>query len=212
MSPEDRYAIQTLGTVVTLLSKRVVVTLCIALLLLLTLDGFIWCDEGRAAGKYVVSTKYTRLVFASAKDMRKFNSSIDFDSGGSFGGLFSSPSEQEVKNELIAKVDALFSKVQRILDMRKKMQKVLVNVSSNKEQLHQEYYRLFKAKCTLRGWYLFERNTVYLNVQDVHEGMLAHELAHAIIDHFLAVRPPRASAEILARYVDKHLFEKVRTY
>ena len=36
-------------------------------------------------------------------------------------------------------------------------------------------------------------------------GMLAHEMAHAIIDDFLQVRPPMASAEILARYVDAHL-------
>ena len=59
---------------------------------------------------------------------------------------------------------------------------------------------------------MYEYNTVYLNVQDVHEGMLAHELAHAIIDNFMAVRPPRATAEILATYVDKHLFEEVKTY
>jgi hypothetical protein len=40
---------------------------------------------------------------------------------------------------------------------------------------------------------------------DLHEGMLAHEMAHCIIDYFLLVRPPVASAEILARYVDEHL-------
>jgi hypothetical protein len=37
--------------------------------------------------------------------------------------------------------------------------------------------------------------------------MLAHEMAHSIIDHYLRVRPPHATAEILARYVDGHLFE-----
>ena len=42
-------------------------------------------------------------------------------------------------------------------------------------------------------------------MQDVHAGMLAHELAHAIIDHYLTVRPPAQTAEILARYVDSHL-------
>jgi hypothetical protein len=44
-----------------------------------------------------------------------------------------------------------------------------------------------------------------VSVADLHEGMLAHEMAHAIIDHFFAVRPPSSTAEILARYVGKHL-------
>ena len=39
------------------------------------------------------------------------------------------------------------------------------------------------------------------------QGMLAHEMAHSIIDHYLTVRPPKRSAEILARFVDKHLAE-----
>ncbi len=145
-------------------------------------------------------------------DVRKFNSEIDFSIGSGFGNIFSTKNEREVEKELIAKVDALFVKVQRILDMRKKMKKVRVNVYSDTEQLHKAYYRLYKKECKLRGWYLYKRHTVYLNVQDVQEGMLAHEFAHAIIDHFLTVRPPRASAEILARYVDKHLFEEVPQY
>jgi hypothetical protein len=41
-------------------------------------------------------------------------------------------------------------------------------------------------------------NTIYLNVDDLHEELLAHEMAHAIIDHYLLVRPPPATAEILA--------------
>ncbi|MEH0019750.1 MAG: hypothetical protein V6Z89_08855 [Desulfobacter sp.] len=42
--------------------------------------------------------------------------------------------------------------------------------------------------------------------------MLAHEIAHAVVDHYLDVRPPRATAEILARYVDAHLNEEAKVY
>jgi len=68
-------------------------------------------------------------------------------------------------------------------------------------------YRAFTGSGNLRvrAWYIYERNTIYLNVRDVNEGIVAHEMAHAIIDHYLLVRPPRATAEILARYVDEHL-------
>jgi hypothetical protein len=41
----------------------------------------------------------------------------------------------------------------------------------------------------------------------MYEGILAHEIAHSIIDNYLLILPPKATAEILARYVDEHLFD-----
>lgn len=164
------------------------------------------------AEPYTVNSRYAQYVFQSKKDVRDFNASISFSEGISTAGIFSSLSDKEVEYELIKKSDALFQKVQRILDMRKKMRKVRVNVYTSKEELQKAYQQLFKQRGNLRGWYLFRKHTIYLQVDDVHEGMLAHEFAHAIIDHYLEIRPPRASAEILARYVDQHLFDEVKTY
>ena len=42
--------------------------------------------------------------------------------------------------------------------------------------------------------------------------IMGHEIAHAIVDNYLSVRPPRAAAEILARYVGKHLNKKAKVY
>ena len=89
--------------------------------------------------------------------------------------------------------------------MRKKMKKVTINIYHNKNQLHEAYQEIYLSPCRVRAWYEYRFNTVYINVGDVHEGMLAHEMAHSIIDHYLLVRPPAATAEILARYVDSHL-------
>lgn len=182
------------------------------LIAVLIFGPLVLSSKSMAAGGYSVNTKYSKFSFASKEDVRKLNSSLDFSAGKSSGGLFSKATDKEIEYELIRKVDALFTKVQRILDMRKKMKKVQVNIYPNKAGLHKAFYDLYKKECKLRGWYLYKNNTIYLNVQDVHEGMLAHEFAHAIIDHFLSVKPPRASAEILARYVDEHLFDEVKTY
>lgn len=192
--------------------RNVIAVSCVALTAMLLGEWLLASDRSWAAGRKVVNTRFVQLVFSSDKDIRRFNNKIDFATGSGFGSFFSTPSDAQVEKELIRKVDALFIKVQRILDMRKKIRKVRVNIYSNREELHQAYYKIFKRKCTIRGWYLFERNTVYLQVEDVYEGMLAHELAHAIIDHYLTVRPPRASAEILARYVDDHLFDEVEQF
>ncbi len=163
-----------------------------------------------AGSKYKIETRYTSFIFNSREDMLRFNDEIDFGGGG-LSSLFGSRSE-DVVSEFTKKVDLLFEKAQAILDMRKKMRKVRVRVYSNTSELEEAYWKIFKGRCNVRGWYVYEFNTVFLNVKDVHEGMLAHELGHAIIDHYLAVRPPRATAEILAKYVDLHLHEEVKRY
>jgi hypothetical protein len=91
--------------------------------------------------------------------------------------------------------------------MRKVMDKININIYPDQKKLHAAYYDMFQETCQLRAWYLYEKNTIYINAGDMNEGILAHEMAHAIIDHFLSVRPPAATAEILARYVDAHLFD-----
>jgi Zn-dependent peptidase ImmA (M78 family) len=144
--------------------------------------------------------------------MAVFNNAINYSAGSSLSSFFSSRNSYDHEKELVRKVDLLFEKVQAILDMRKRMRKVRVRLFSNSDQLQKAYQKIFGSPCHVRGWYVYDFNTVFLNVRDVHEGMLAHELGHAIIDHYLTVRPPRATAEILAKYVDKHLFDEVKKY
>ena len=122
-------------------------------------------------------------------------------------GLFSKQGSGDLAGKVRHKVDAVFERAQEILDMRKLMDKVNINVYHDQKGLHAAYYEIFKKPCRLRAWYIYELNTIYLNVSDLHEGILAHEMAHSIIDHYLSVRPPAATAEILARYVDGHLFD-----
>ena len=155
-----------------------------------------------------LETRRTVLMFQRMEDLSRFESSINY-SGGEFTlkGLFSSSLQgDELVDTVSRKVDALYERVQEILDMRGQIPKVILRLYPNKDALAR-VYQAFTGSATLRvrAWYIYERNTIYLNVDDVHEGMLAHEIAHAIIDHYLTVRPPRATAEILARYVDEHL-------
>ncbi len=120
-------------------------------------------------------------------------------------GLFSSSDPKEIIGIVEKKVDALFERAQEILDMRKRMDKVTINVYHDKDQLHAAFKQIYRKSCRIRAWYEFKYHTVFVCIDDVHEGMLAHEMAHGIIDHYLKVRPPTATAEILARYVDSNL-------
>lgn len=163
-------------------------------------------------------TKYLVINYRSQEDLRQFDRQLKFNGGGKsgFSGFFSglsrsSDSGHSFEKQLAEKVDSLFEKVQLILDMRKPV-KVNVQLYPDQKSLHEAYYRIYGKQGQLRAWYVYEFNTIYLNVQDLFDGMLAHECAHAIVDHFFDARPPRATAEILARYVDDHLNKEAKTY
>ena len=153
-----------------------------------------------------IETKHTIIQYEKLKDLKKFEDKIDYtreESG--LKGLFFSSTSNNPKEALTKKVEALFERVQEILDMRTKINKIIIKVYPDKKRLDEIYYYITGTKCHVRSWYIYESNTIYINASDIHEGILAHEMAHAIIDHYFSVRPPKATAEILARYVDKHL-------
>ncbi len=156
-----------------------------------------------------IKTKHAIVRYQSMDDLKRFNNKIRYKvKGSSLFGLFSSSDDKDIIDIVGKKVDALFERAQEILDMRKKMDKVTINAYHDKDQLHAAFERIYRKPCRIRAWYEFRYHTVFICIDDVHEGMLAHEMAHGIIDHYLKVRPPTATAEILARYVDTHLKKK----
>jgi len=162
-----------------------------------------------------LETKYTIIQYQSPEDLKRFDKKIDYPpEKWGIKRLFAGSDPDHPKERLIRKIDALFERAQEILDMRKRSRKVTINIYSNKEQLKEAYKKVFKRSFRTykshphpRAWYIHAYKTIYINVDDLYEGMLAHEMAHSIIDNYLLVRPPEATSEILARYVDAHLFD-----
>lgn len=153
-----------------------------------------------------LETRHTVIQYQSLADLTRFHREVNFGlHGWGLGQLFASSASDDLLAAVPKQMDSLYERVQEILDMRKKMEKVTVNLYSNKSQLRDAYLRIYHNECRIRAWYQYENNAVYVTLDDLSEGILAHEMAHSIIDHYLLVRPPTASAEILARYVDEHL-------
>lgn len=182
-------------------------------------------DGDTTTGRWeTLRAKYLTVTYENVEDLNLFNEKIDFFAdANSFSSFLSAnqPSGTKLRgtkiertaleNQVIQKMDALVEKVQLILDMRKPIN-VIVKLYPDKTALQGAYFNIYKKKREFRAWYIFEYNTIYLNVQDLFAEMLAHEIAHAIVDNYLSVRPPRATAEILARYVGKHLNKKAKVY
>ncbi|SLM29907.1 conserved exported hypothetical protein [Desulfamplus magnetovallimortis] len=162
-----------------------------------------------ASGKWnLLETKYVKIYYQNQEDIEMFDKKIDYDMDSQGFGFFGNKrSGADFEDELKKKIDSLYERVQAILDMRKAMKKVSVKIYTDENALWDAYEAIYQKRKQLRAWYIFEYHTVYVNREDLNEGILAHEIAHAVIDNYLDVRPPAATAEILARYVDMHLFE-----
>jgi hypothetical protein len=165
-----------------------------------------WSQTAHDSRWQTLETKFTFIQYQTSEDLEKFSTKVKYGPGDwGVKRLFSHSGADTLPQKVTEKVDILFERVQEILGMRKKMSKVNIRLHANKDQLDEAFQGIYHQKNRLRAWYRFADNTVYMNVGDLHEGMLAHELAHSIVDHYLSVRPPGATAEILARYVDSHL-------
>ncbi|OIO37805.1 MAG: hypothetical protein COT00_00375 [Candidatus Omnitrophica bacterium CG07_land_8_20_14_0_80_50_8] len=54
--------------------------------------------------------------------------------------------------------------------------------------------------------YSHRTRTITFAVDRVTDGVLAHEIAHAVINAYFPAPPPEKVQEILAQYVDEHLY------
>lgn len=181
------------------------------LLLSLLLPGLGWCETDNSVSTeqikwLTLETRYTTIKYPSIEILERFHKSIHFGSGW-WAKTSSLASFSPEKSRTIAalKTDAIYIRVQEILDMHKKLKKPVIKIYPDSKELEKAYLSEYKKKSSFRAWYEFKTNTISLNVMDCNEGILAHEIAHSIIDNFLNVRPPKNTAEILARYVDTHL-------
>lgn len=162
-------------------------------------------NDGSAGWKRMV-TRRTVVHYRTLADLVRFNDKVAYYPGDlAIESLSVGKDTAGIQGILEKKLDKLFERAQEILGMRKRIVRVNIRIYPDAAALNEAYRSLFGEACPLRAWYLFETKSVYINANDTHEGMVAHEMGHHIIDHFFKVRPPAASAEILARYVDANL-------
>ncbi len=179
----------------------------LALVILMVCPLSAGADEIRILSWQILKTQHTIIKYQSARDLARFHTAVEFGPLDLNRSLeLEDLTHQQIADMVIQKVDAIFTRAQEILDMRKLFDDpVSIFVYPDKKALKKAYESIYSGECRIRAWYRFKTNAIYLNVKDLHQGMLAHELAHYIIDHYLTVKPPPQTAEILARYVDTHL-------
>ncbi len=103
------------------------------------------------------------------------------------------------------RMDLLYKRAQEILDMYPPDMNVKIKIFADQEGLNRAYYRIFKQKKRHVSFYVYKHDTIYTCEPNITDSVMAHELGHAIIDHYFLILPPESVKEVLARYVDMHL-------
>jgi hypothetical protein len=102
-------------------------------------------------------------------------------------------------------VDRLFKRVQQILDMPLPSLRVKVQLLKDQKDVSWTWASITGKPTKAPAFYWQKTNTIYLQPRELSTGILAHEMGHAVIDHYFVIRPPSKVAEMLCEYVDKEI-------
>lgn len=165
----------------------------------------VYAQEGE---KGVFSSGFCTVFYEDDVDIKKVNRRINpgFSDFYSPRGYRGNPDMSE--EDMIAyKLDAIFNKAEELLDMYPAKIHTAINIYKTKEELDRVYEEFFNEPNTSVSFYIYRTNTIYAVESRLNENILAHEMAHCIIDHYFVILPPRKIQEMLAAYVDLHLEE-----
>lgn len=93
------------------------------------------------------------------------------------------------------RVDEIVEKVLTILDMRP-------------SPFHFDIYLEPHQSGGTIAYYSHERRAITAVYNRVTDGVLAHEIAHAVMNAYFGIVPPEKTQEILAQYVDQNLWSE----
>jgi hypothetical protein len=102
-------------------------------------------------------------------------------------------------------VDQLFQRVQAVLEMPKHDMKVQIRLYRDQADLSAAFEQITARHTQAPAFYWKETNAIYLNLERISVGILAHEMAHAVIAHYFIISPPEKVSELLCQYVDREV-------
>jgi len=151
----------------------------------------------------ITSAEQFKLNYKSQEVLKKFDESINY------------PYRLFEKIPLKTKLDRIHKRVKSILKIKKKTGHIIINLYTREDYIKfyetekERYKFIWKNLETIpEAWYVHSERTIYINVDNIDENVLAHEITHSIVDDCLWTIPPGKIGEIVARHVDKNLHKE----
>jgi len=175
----------------------------ILFLLIFAISGAAYSQE-EAGG--VFSTRFCAVFYEEGVDLMTVNRRINLGFPDFYSPRrYTEKVDLSTENILSEKFDAIFARIEDILDMHPSGIHVNINIYKTRDGLDAAYEEIFNEPNTAVSFYIYKTNTIYTTENAINERILAHEMAHCIIDHYFVILPPRKIQEMLAVYADVHL-------
>jgi hypothetical protein len=107
--------------------------------------------------------------------------------------------------KLVYMLGRLLKRAKEILEMYPSMPVINVKVFKDNAALSAEYFRIFGKDVDYKSFYIHQLRTIYTSQEDMSPSVIAHEMGHAVADHYFGAIPPPSVGEALASSVDKNL-------
>jgi len=177
----------------------------VLLLLFLWVAAGICAIEDNFGSARKTEGEHFSIYFAPKVDSGSLAQRLNLSFSDRFlAGAGGEPSKGFAEAELNSIFDALFLRICDILEMRLYSFKGNIKICSDYQHLKRVYNYLFNREIAppAYSFYVYELNTVYISAEYFTLGILAHEIAHAIISHYFVVQPSVKIQEILAGYAE----------
>ncbi|MDD3375060.1 MAG: hypothetical protein PHY73_04985 [Candidatus Omnitrophica bacterium] len=151
----------------------------------------------------IADSKYFEIYAFSQSDVYEILKKIDFFSLQPEQIL--DPQSDNVNRSLSNVIDAVYLETSDILDIHSYNFRGKIKFLPNAQSVESIFSKYSGYRMHERSFYFFDKNTIYISLEDTTLGMLGHEIAHAIISHYFVVPPSTKVQEVLCGYVDYNL-------
>lgn len=148
-------------------------------------------------------SRYLTLKYEDKKILRDFNDELMLSRKLSY--YLSNKKIVTAEDEVLAKLDIIIEKAEIVLDMFPANLHLTVVLLPTSSDVALMYMKKYGKQADHIAYYSFKEDTIYISVDDTKLQVIAHEIGHAIVDHYFQVRPPYNIHELMAQFTEKHI-------
>lgn len=150
-----------------------------------------------------IKSRYITLVYSSEQQLDDLNEQVEL--GRKLDQFARKKNILTVEDEVLAKIDTILEKAETVLDMFPNNLHIRVVLLDSADDVARIYKEKYGKDANHIAYYSLSEDTIYLSVDNARLEVLAHEMGHAIVDHYFDVRPPYTIHELMAQFTEKHI-------
>ena len=157
------------------------------------------------AGAVELQTRYATIHYDSEKQLHKLNRELVLSRNLAY--LLRRRKIMTVNDEVAAKIDIILEQVQVALEMVPAKLTFDLLLFSTARDAQQELFNRYRKKVDFISFYSRRENVLYLSAKHSKLRVVAHELAHVVVEHYFDRSPPAKIHEVMAQYAASHIAE-----